>query len=130
MLASAVGEGCLPHFGTHLYMRRAHPFLLTAGMHMEKKTGFEQPPDTLHAPPQGPSPLSIHRAFVVQFRLETNLEKEEGKEEGPVTGRVEHVASGQASFFDSFEELAAFFGHILSQHKGAPALKPDEPKPE
>ena len=54
------------------------------------------------------SPLSPHRAFVVQFREETEVEQ------GRFAGRVEHVVSGQAAQFDSLEELVAFIGQVLS----------------
>jgi hypothetical protein len=47
-------------------------------------------------------------AFVVQFRDGTDLAH------GPVTGRVEHVVSGQAARFASLAELTAFFTHVLT----------------
>jgi len=53
-------------------------------------------------PAETPSALSPHRAFVVQFRAEANMEQ------GRCTGRVEHVVSGQATRFASLEELLAF----------------------
>ncbi|MDH3601338.1 MAG: hypothetical protein OEU26_17105 [Candidatus Tectomicrobia bacterium] len=56
-----------------------------------------------------PSPLSVQRAFVVQFRLETDLAQ------GRCAGRVEHVASGQAMLFDTLEELTAFITCVLAQ---------------
>ena len=45
--------------------------------------------------------LSPSRAFVVQFRGDR------------VTGRVEHVTSGQACRFSSFNELLEFFDSML-----------------
>jgi len=57
------------------------------------------------------SPLSIHRAFVVHFRTNSNVAR------GPIEGRVEHVVSGQSTHFDSLEELLAFIGRVLSQQK-------------
>ncbi len=54
------------------------------------------------------SPLSVQRAFVVQFRLETDLAQ------GRWVGRVEHVASGQATLFDTLDELTAFITCILA----------------
>jgi hypothetical protein len=52
--------------------------------------------------------LSPWRAFVVQFRTET-----EGGQ-GHFAGRVEHIVSGRAARFHSPEELWAFFTQILS----------------
>ena len=60
------------------------------------------------------SPLSVHRAFVVQFRAETDVEQ------GRFVGRVEHVVSGQAAQFQSLEELLAFMGRVLSQMRSEP----------
>jgi hypothetical protein len=53
--------------------------------------------------------LPSNRAFVVQFRRETEVEQEF------VVGRVEHVVSGQATRFESWEELVAFFAKVLAQ---------------
>ena len=64
------------------------------------------------------SPLSPHRAFVVQFREETDVEQ------GRFVGRVEHVVSGQAAHFASLEELLAFMGRVLTQVRTEP---PEEP---
>jgi len=55
------------------------------------------------------SPLSVHRAFVVHFRLSTNLAR------GQIAGRVEHVVSSQSTHFDSLEELVAFMARVLGQ---------------
>ena len=52
--------------------------------------------------------LVRRRAFVVQFRAETDLAH------ARCSGRVEHVVSGQASQFQSLEELLAFFTRILT----------------
>ena len=57
--------------------------------------------------PEGESPLSTRRAFVVQFRTETDIEA------GHCAGRVEHVVSGQATHFHSLEELLAFITRVL-----------------
>lgn len=54
-------------------------------------------------------PLSVHRAFVVQFRTETDVAG------GRLEGRVEHVVSGQATHFHSLEELLAFMGRVLKE---------------
>lgn len=58
--------------------------------------------------PREDPPLSPHRAFVVQFRAETQVET------GRFVGRVEHVVSGQATHFTSLEELLAFIGRVLA----------------
>ena len=60
----------------------------------------------------GQPPLSVHRAFVVHFRLSTNIAR------GPIEGRVEHVVSGQSTHFDSLGELLAFMARVLTQQKG------------
>ena len=57
------------------------------------------------------APLSVHWAFVVHFRLSTNVTQ------GQIAGRVEHVVSGQSTHFDSLEELLAFVGQVLAQQK-------------
>src|SRR5947207_4354711 len=66
----------------------------------------------------GQAPLSPHRAFVVQFRVETEVEQ------GRFVGRVEHVVSGQATRFHSLEELLAFIQRVLTAVRTAP---PEEP---
>jgi hypothetical protein len=60
---------------------------------------------------KGYAPLSVHWAFVVHFRLSTNLAR------GRIAGRVEHVVSGQSTHFDSLEELLAFIARVFGQHK-------------
>jgi hypothetical protein len=59
--------------------------------------------------PENPqeSLLSPHRAFVVQFRMETGTASER------FTGRVEHIVSGRAARFHSPQELLAFFTETL-----------------
>ena len=66
---------------------------------------------------QAESPLSPHRAFVVQFRVETNVTH------GRYEGRVEHVVSGQATHFASLEELLAFIGRVLATMGAPPGKK-------
>jgi hypothetical protein len=61
--------------------------------------------------PTGKAPLSVHRAFVVHFRTNSNIAG------GPIEGRVEHVVSGQSTHFDSLEELLTFMARVLTQHK-------------
>ena len=60
------------------------------------------------------SPLSPHRAFVVEFRPETAVEQ------WRFAGRVEHVVSGQAAHFSSLEELLAFMAQVLSRLRDKP----------
>jgi hypothetical protein len=56
----------------------------------------------------GRSPLLPEWAFVVQFRVETEIEQRH------LEGRVEHVLSGQATPFHSLEELLGFIAQVLS----------------
>jgi len=76
-------------------------------------------------PTEGQSPLLPHWAFVVQFRADTDVER------GACTGRVEHVVSGQATHFQSLEELLAFMARVLAtvrrQPPSEPELDEDEP---
>jgi hypothetical protein len=65
-------------------------------------------------PPEDPSSLSPHRAFVVQFRAETVVEQ------GCCTGRVEHVVSGQTTHFDSLEGLPGFIAQVLATVRAPP----------
>ena len=51
--------------------------------------------------------LVRRRALIVQFRAETDLAQ------ARCAGRVEHVVSGQATHFQSLEELLAFLTRIL-----------------
>ena len=62
----------------------------------------------MEQPLKDESPLSPHRAFVVQFQAETNVAR------GRIVGRVEHVVSGQATHFASLEELLAFMARVLT----------------
>jgi hypothetical protein len=62
----------------------------------------------MNEPPADESPLSPHRAFVVQFRENADVER------GRLTGRIEHVTSGQATHFQSLEQLLAFVARVLA----------------
>jgi hypothetical protein len=53
-------------------------------------------------------PLLPEWAFVVQFRVETDMEHSR------MEGRVEHVVSGQATRFQSLEELLTFMTRVLT----------------
>jgi hypothetical protein len=65
------------------------------------------------------TPLSVHWAFVVHFRLSTNIDQ------GQIAGRVEHVVSGQSMHFDSLKELLAFIDQMLT-HVRAPPRRSSE----
>ena len=58
-------------------------------------------------PDDQPGPLSVYRAFVVQFDTHTDVKH------GHLAGRVEHVVSGQAIQFRSLETLLAFMAQLL-----------------
>lgn len=53
-----------------------------------------------------PETPSIHRSFVV--RVYTNRFEPKG-----ISGKVEHIVSGEAAEFRSMEELLEFFGRLL-----------------
>jgi len=59
-----------------------------------------------------PASLSVHRAFVVEFDAEADLQA------GRVIGRVEHVVSGRATLFQSHETLLAFMAQVLCEVRG------------
>jgi hypothetical protein len=64
-----------------------------------------------HTPAHAAS-LSVHRAFVVEFDTDADLQA------GRVTGRVEHVVSGRATLFQSPEIFLAFMAQVLGQVRG------------
>lgn len=66
-----------------------------------------------HTTPPIP-PLLPNLAFVVQFREGADLER------GPFMGRVEHVVSGQATRFQSLDELVAFMAQVLARMRAPP----------
>jgi len=68
--------------------------------------------------PTGKAPLSVHWAFVVHFRLSTDIAQ------GRIAGRVEHVVSGQSTHFDSLEELLAFMARVLASVRAPPRRRP------
>lgn len=51
-------------------------------------------------------------AFVIRFRPETDIAA------GNCAGRVEHVASYEATHFHSLDELLAFVARLLREAKG------------
>jgi hypothetical protein len=63
---------------------------------------------------EGPGPLSVHCAFLVHFRVHSEVAQ------GRMAGRVEHVVSGQATHFDSLEELLAFIARVLATVRAPP----------
>lgn len=59
--------------------------------------------------PLADAPLSPHWAFVVQLRVGTDVKRNR------IVGRVEHVVSGQATRFQSVEDLLAFMARVLKE---------------
>lgn len=57
------------------------------------------------------APLSVHHAFVVHLRVNSDVARRR------IAGLVEHVVSGQATHFQSLEELLAFIARVLAQPK-------------
>ena len=51
--------------------------------------------------------LPTDQAFVVQFHTDIDAEK------GLLKGRTEHLVSGQATHFESVEDLLAFITRVL-----------------
>jgi hypothetical protein len=68
----------------------------------------------MQQPKSGGSPLSVHRAFVVQFRAKTDAAH------GCVAGRIEHVASREAASFRSWAEMQVFMAKVLLQVQTKP----------
>ncbi len=64
--------------------------------------------------PEGQAPLSVHCAFVVHFRVNSDVAQ------GRLAGRVEHVVSGQSVHFASLEELLAFIARVLETGRAPP----------
>jgi hypothetical protein len=78
------------------------------------KTRARQQQILAPVPAEAEQPLSPARAFVVQFREETEAARER------FTGRVEHMVSGRAARFHSPEELLAFFTQVLNATHAKP----------
>jgi hypothetical protein len=57
------------------------------------------------------APLSPHWAFVVQLREGTALTPAQ------ISGRVEHLISGQAGLFASLDELIVFMVQVLTPRR-------------
>jgi hypothetical protein len=78
-----------------------------------RKTPPRHPKEHLmKAQAEATPPLLPEWMFVVQFREGTAIAQNH------VTGRVEHVMSGQATRFQSMEDLWAFIAQILSTVSG------------
>ena len=60
------------------------------------------------------APLSVHHAFVVHFRVNSEVAQ------GRMMGRVEHVASGESTHFASVKELLPFMGRVLATVRAPP----------
>ena len=58
--------------------------------------------------PAADQPPPVHRAFVVQLHATAVVAQ------GQLTGRVEHVLSGQAAHFHTVDELLAFIARVLA----------------
>ena len=65
----------------------------------------------------GAGVLPRHRAFVVPLTAQAA-----GTPEG-FRGRVEHVASGQATHFHSVEECLAFMARVLRERQARPSAE-------
>ncbi len=63
-------------------------------------------------------PLLPQHTFVVQFHADTQLDA------GLIKGRVEHVTTHQAMWFESQEMLSAFIARVLGEMQET--LKPSE----
>ena len=63
-------------------------------------------------------PLPVQRAFVVQLHATAAVAQEQ------LTGRVEHVVSGQAAHFHTLDELLAFMARVLATLDTAPEESP------
>ena len=61
------------------------------------------------------------RSFVIKFSVDANPEK------GRFIGRVEHVASGQTTRFESSDALVRFLNDVLKNVRQADTLVEDVP---
>ena len=73
----------------------------------------------MRSPADQPASLSVHWAFVVQFQADTTVEQ------GHLAGRVEHIVSGHATYFQSLETLLAFIAQMLRTER----TRPSDPQP-
>jgi hypothetical protein len=59
-------------------------------------------------------------AFVLQLRPDTDIAA------GRLDGRIEHVASNEATHFHSLDELLAFINRVLKERRANPAPPRDD----
>jgi hypothetical protein len=73
-------------------------------------------------PPKSRSepPLPTEMAFVVQFAADTEARQ------GHFMGRVEHIVSGRATHFASWEDLLGFIERVLTALSAGPPGAPAE----
>jgi hypothetical protein len=64
--------------------------------------------------PAADRPLPVQRAFVVQLHAMSAVAHDQ------LTGRVEHVLSGQAAHFHTVDELLAFIARVLTTLENTP----------
>lgn len=55
------------------------------------------------------TPPAVEQAFVVRFRP-----KADATYDDTVAGRIEHVASGDTTRFESFDDMVAFIRRLLA----------------
>ena len=70
--------------------------------------------ETIGVVMEEPDILSIHRSFIVRFYPSADPDERE------ISGRVEHVISGEAGEFRSVEDLLRFMGHLLRREDSGP----------
>ena len=70
------------------------------------------------SPASSCGPLPPERAFVIQLRVALDGDPE------LFAGRAEHIASGEATGFDSVTDLLAFVRHMLAGHATSAAGEP------
>ncbi len=68
----------------------------------------------MERPPDSTLPLSVHRAFVIQFQAETH------RVTGQLAGRVQHISSHATATFDSVDDLLVFIHQVLRGSQAAP----------
>jgi hypothetical protein len=80
-----------------------------AAMIQQRAPGNSSSPQVETVSTQPRTSLSPQWAFVVQLRQGTPLTPE------ALTGRVEHIVTGQATLFASLDDLLSFMQQVLSQ---------------
>ena len=69
---------------------------------------------TITPDPTADRSLPVQRAFVVQLHATAVVAQ------GQLSGRVEHVLSGQAAHFETLDELLAFIARVLAALETTP----------